>query len=113
MKWFVMATAMSVAATPALAQKKMLFWNETAHEMAGVYLAPTGTETFGPNQTANDDNDSIESDERLPITGVKPGRYDVKLVDKKGRTCLVRNVEVKATGKVAFSIGEKQLTDCK
>jgi hypothetical protein len=48
-------------------------------------------------------------DERLRITGIEPGRYDVKLTDKNGRVCIVRNVEVK-DGAV-FSIEEKQLTD--
>lgn len=51
-----------------------------------------------------------DHDERLRITGIDPGRYDVKLADKAGRTCIVRNVEVK-DGAV-FSIEEKQLTDC-
>ena len=63
-------------------------------------------------QTDNDDDHSVSADERLKITGVAPGRYDVKLVDKTGRTCIVRDVEAKAAGKVAFSIAEKQLTDC-
>ena len=40
-----------------------------------------------------------------------PGRYDVKLADKIGRVCIVRNVEVK-DGAV-FSIEERQLTDCR
>lgn len=111
-KWSV-AGIVLLAATSAMAAQKLQFWNETAHEMTGVYLAPTGTEAFGPNQALNDDDKSVGADERLLITGVNPGRYDVKLVDTKGRTCLVRDVEVRGTGKVAFSVAEKQLTDCK
>ena len=45
------------------------------------------------------------------ITGVEPGRYDVKLSDKTGRVCIVRNVEVREGA--VFSIEEKQLTDCR
>jgi hypothetical protein len=112
MKWGAVAAAM-MAATSVLATDKMLFWNETAHEMKGVYLAPAGTEAFGQNQTLNDDDKSVSADERLLITGITAGRYDVKLVDTTGRTCIVRNVEVRGTGKVAFSIAEKQLTNCK
>jgi hypothetical protein len=48
---------------------------------------------------------------RERITGIEPGRYDVKLADKIGRVCIVRNVEVK-DGAV-FSIEERQLTDCR
>jgi len=39
------------------------------------------------------------------------GRYDVKLADKIGRVCIVRNVEVKDDA--VFSIEERQLTDCR
>jgi hypothetical protein len=112
MRWsFVALMAMSM--TPSLAADQMLFWNETAHEMTGVYLAPVGTENFGPNQALNDDDKSVGADERLVLTGLKAGHYDVKLVDTKGRTCMVHDVEVRAGGKVAFSINEKQLTSCK
>src|SRR5256886_16549351 len=52
----------------------------------------------------------VDHDERLRITGIEPGRYDVKLVDKMGRVCIVRDVEVE-DGAV-FSIEEKHLTDC-
>jgi hypothetical protein len=46
----------------------------------------------------------------LRITGIEPGRYDVKLADRIGRICIVRDVEVKAAA--VFTIEEKQLTDC-
>jgi hypothetical protein len=46
----------------------------------------------------------------LRITGVEPGRYDVKLSDKTGRVCIVRNVVREGA---VFSIEEKQLTDCR
>ena len=45
------------------------------------------------------------------ITGVEPGRYDVKLSDRTGRVCIVRNIEMKEGA--VFSIEEKQLTDCR
>ena len=52
----------------------------------------------------------IDADERLPITGVAPGTYDAKLKDVSGRTCIVRNIDVKA-GQI-FSIEENELTSC-
>ena len=39
-----------------------------------------------------------------------PGTYDVKLEDDTGRSCVARNIEVKAG--TIFSIEERQLTDC-
>lgn len=41
-----------------------------------------------------------------------PGRYDVKLADKTERICVLRNVEVQAGEPHAFSLSEKDLTDC-
>ncbi len=102
---------LALMASPAWA-KDMLFWNQTSKEFAGVYLAPAGTAQWGPNQTDNDNDHSVSADERLKITGVDPGSYDVKLVDTAGRTCVVSWVVVKGAGKVAFAIDEKQLTRC-
>ena len=96
----------------ALAAEKMRFWNLTAEEIDELYLAPAGTDQWGPNQCLNDNDKSVDADERLDLKGVTPGKYDVKLVDAKGRHCLVKDVEVKAGGKYAFSIAEKQLTNC-
>ena len=110
--WLVSA-AVIAAGTDASAAQRMQFWNQTSVEIDELYLAPAGTDKWGPNQTLNDDDKSVEADERLRITGVEPGRYDVRLKDAHGRTCLVRDVEVKAGGKYAFSIEEGQLTDCK
>jgi hypothetical protein len=111
-RWPLLLAATFVA-TNALAAEQMRFWNMTSVEIDELYLAPAGTEEWGPNQTLNDDDKSVEADERLKLAGVKPGHYDVKFVDKSGRTCIVRNVEVKDGGKYAFSLEDNELKDCK
>jgi hypothetical protein len=105
------AVLLGALAVPALA-RDLQFWNQTSKEFSGVYLAPAGTTRWGPNQTDNDPDHTVSADERLKITGVAPGSYDVKLVEASGRACIVAGVEVKGTGKVAFAIGEAQLTHC-
>jgi hypothetical protein len=65
-------------------------------------LAPVGTADRGPDQCRNDPDDAVDADERLPLKDVVPGRYDVKLLDKKGRICVVRNVEVLAGSHTPF-----------
>lgn len=99
-------------ATVAVAQqrKPIRFWNLTLHTVTHLQLSPAGQEAWGPDQCANDRDGTVDHDERLRITGIGPGRYDVKLADAIGRLCVVRNVEV-ADGAV-FTIEEKQLTDC-
>ncbi len=92
---------------------KMKFWNLTGADLTELSLAPAGTDKFGENQTKNDDNGLAENDERLPLTNVTAGKYDVRIKDKSGRTCLIKDVEVKDTGPYAFSIETEQLKDCK
>ena len=101
--------ALSIAAT---AGERLRFWNLTGSTIKELHLAPTGTTEWGPDQCANDPDGAVDVDERLTLKNVVPGRYDVRLVDKKGRVCVVRNVEVLAGRPYAFSISDKDLTDC-
>src|SRR6516162_7201010 len=101
--------ALNSAATAA---ERLRFWNLTAFTIKELHLAPAGTANWGPDQCKNDPDGAVDTDERLILKDVIPGRYDVKVTDKKGRTCLVRNVEVVAGKPYAFSISEKDLTDC-
>lgn len=99
-----------LAAGTADAAKATRFWNLTANTITKLELAPAGTQSFGADQAKNDKDGAVDHDERLKITGVSSGAYDVRLADSKGRTCVVKNVAVKE-GDV-FSIEEKQLADC-
>ena len=105
------ASALVFLASGALAQNRPpRFWNLTRNTIAEFYLAPAGTTNWGDNQCKNDKDGTVDSDERLRITGISPGTYDAKLKDITGRSCLVRNIKVEA-GEV-FSIEERDLTSC-
>ena len=71
------------------------FWNLTGVTLKDVRLAPSGTTKWGPNQCKNDNDGEVDFDERLPITNVAPGRYDVRMRDTRGRACVVKAQEVK------------------
>lgn len=92
---------------------KMKFWNLTGVELVEVVLAPAGTDKFSANQTLNDDNKTVDTDERVALIDVAAGKYDVRIKDKAGRVCLVKDVEVKDSGPYSFSLEADQLTDCK
>jgi len=99
------------ALIPASASAKdTRFWNLTAHTITSLQLSPAGKNEWGRNQTENDKDRTVDHDERLKITDTVTGVYDVKFVDKSGRTCVVPNVEVKANG--IFTIEEKVLKNC-
>ena len=91
--------------------KDTRFWNLTANTITSLQLSPAGKNEWGRNQTDNDNDRTVDHDERLKITDTATGIYDVKFTDKSGRTCVVPNVEVKASA--IFSIEEKALQDCK
>ena len=97
-----------LSATQAAERRGMRFWNLTLHTLTSLQFSPPGQNAWGPNQCENDNDKTVDHDERLRITGLAPGRYDAKLVDNF-RTCIVKNVEVKDS---VFAIEEKQMTDC-
>ncbi|MGA7259380.1 MAG: hypothetical protein WCB44_19600 [Stellaceae bacterium] len=101
-----------VVSSSATAAERLRFWNLTGFTIKELHLAPTGTTGWGPDQCKNDPDGAVDVDERLTLKNVVPGYYDVKLVDKQGRSCMVRNVEVQAGKPYAFSLSEKDLTDC-
>jgi hypothetical protein len=102
----------AVCAGAVGAEQRLRFWNLTATTITKLYLAPAGTDRWGPDQCQNDPDGAVDADERLTLKGVEPGRYDVKLTDKKGRSCVLRNIEVKGGRPYAFSIEEGDLKDC-
>jgi hypothetical protein len=103
--------ALTVISAVAAAQDRrgIRFWNLTLYTVTSLQMSPAGQDKWGPDQCQNDRDGTVDHDERLRITGIEPGRYDVKLTDKIGRVCIVKDVEVAAV----FAIEEKQLTDCR
>jgi hypothetical protein len=91
---------------------RMLFWNLTGTTITKLYLAPTGTTKWSPDQCANDKDGSVDPDERLKLTGLTAGRYDVKLEDVEGRTCIIKDVTVQIGTAYAFSLADGDLKDC-
>jgi hypothetical protein len=109
----MVSIALAVMGSGAAAQDRrgIRFWNLTLYTITSLQMSPAGQDKWGPDQCQNDRDGTVDHDERLRITGIEPGRYDVKLTDKIGRMCIVRDVEVKAAA--VFAIEEKQLTDCR
>src|SRR5579862_9880142 len=97
MRRVLIAAVFGVMLTPAAAfAKDTRFWNLTANTITSLQLSPAGKNEWGKNQTDNDNDRTVDHDERLKITDTVSGVYDVKFTDKTGRTCVVPNVEVKA-----------------
>ena len=108
----IAALALSLASTAASAAgaKGIRFWNLASVTIAKMYMSPAGTEKYGANQCENDRDGTVSPDERLKITNVAPGKYDIKLADTKGRVCIIKNVTVEANK--VFSIEDGDLKEC-
>jgi hypothetical protein len=87
--------------------KGIRFWNLTAATITSLQLSPAGKGEWGRNQTENDKDHTVDHDERLKITGIEPGVYDVKFRDNLHRECVIKNIDIKADG--IFSIEENKL----
>jgi hypothetical protein len=100
-----------VATTGAFAAgKPPQFWNLISATVTKLEISKAGANAFGPNQTVNDPDGTVDHDERLKLTGVEAGMYDVRLTLKDGRVCFARDVNIQ-DGK-PFSIEDKNLVDC-
>ena len=106
----ILALVLSLSATLAADRKPTRFWNLTANTIVTLQLSPAGQQAWGRNQCDNDKDHEVDHDERLRITDVPPGRYDVRFKDKAGRVCVVKDIEVK-DGDI-FTIEEKDLKEC-
>jgi len=105
------AAALASLGLTGLAQAKdTQFWNLTANTITAFQVSAPGKSDWGTDQTVNDSDRSVDHDERLKITGVATGVYDVKFKDQKGRVCVVPNVAIKQGG--VFSIEERKLPAC-
>jgi len=106
---FALVLLVAASAADGAERARMRFWNLTAYTLTSLQFSAPGQNAWGMNQCENDNDKTVDHDERVRITGLAPGRYDAKLTDKRGRTCIVRDVEVKDG---VFAIEEKQMTDC-
>ena len=97
-------------ASAGAADRPIRFWNLTLYTISDFRLAPAGTTKWSDNQCKNDKDGTVDSDERLRITGIEPGIYDASLKDTTGRACLVRNIKIEEGA--IFSIEEKDLSSC-
>ena len=107
---FIVAFALACSAAFAQETRGPRFLNRTGQTVVKLQLAPAGTKVWGSDQCANDDEGEVDHNEKLTLVGVKSGRYDMRIADKNGRVCFVKNVDLREGAQ--FSLKEQDLTDC-
>jgi hypothetical protein len=110
--WLTFVAGLSCAGLQASAADRFFLYNlTTSTTLTGVYLAPAGSDRWGSNQALNDKDKAVDPSERLPIKDIARGRFDAKLVDPKGRTCIRRGIDLSQD--TTFDIRDTDLTDCR
>ncbi|WP_315781913.1 MULTISPECIES: hypothetical protein [unclassified Bradyrhizobium] len=111
MRRLVTAYAMlALAGSAAYAEDGPRFLNRTGQTIVKMYLAAAGTKNWGADQCKNDDEGMVDHNERMTLVGVKSGRYDIKLSEQGGRTCVAKNIELKEGAQ--FIVRDTDLTEC-
>jgi hypothetical protein len=105
-----LAVAAVIGCSAEAAEKYFAYNMTTSTDFKGVYLAPSGTTQWGSNQALNDKDKSLDVTERLTLTGMQPGIYDVRLVDEDGRACIKHGADL--TTEKSFEIHDVDLKDC-
>lgn len=100
-----------LAASASLAAERFVgFNNTTSTVFTGVFLAPAGTTAWGTNQALNDKDKVWDFGERLVISGVARGLYDLKIVEPSGRICIKTGLDL--THDLTFDIRDADLMNC-
>lgn len=108
-KTLILALALLLCCSAAQAGS-LKFLNRTGVTIVNLQFAAPGSGAWGPNQCKNDDEGEVDHNEGLTLTGLQAGRHDVRLGDKKGRVCTIRNVDVREGNPVI--IREQDLAAC-
>jgi hypothetical protein len=107
---FTVSFVLVLIGSAAWAEDGPRFLNRTGQTVVKMQLAAVGSKAWGPDQCKNDDEGEVDHNERMTLAGVKSGRYDIKIAEKNGRTCVAKNVDLKEGAQ--FVVRETDLTDC-
>ena len=107
LKLLFVSIGLSFACSAAIAADSLLFLNRVGETLVKLQLAPAGSSKWGPDQCQFEEDKSVENNEKIPLKGIMPGRYDIRFTDLRGRTCTVKNQDVKDGALVV--IREKEL----
>ena len=89
----LLVTCCMLVALPAFAAKVEVE-NQTSWEIHEIYFAPTSQEDWGEDHLGEY---VLESGMTLSLTGVAPGKWDIRLVDEDEDVCELESVHIKSS----------------
>jgi len=110
MKKFAVACVLGslLLAAPALAATVRIV-NSSAWEIHHLYLSPSDTVNWGPDQLG----DAIIAGDNgtFTLTNIPADDYDIRIVDEDGDECVIEDVDIDADHET-WSITSKDLLAC-
>jgi hypothetical protein len=106
MKKFLAAAGLSLFAVHAVAAT-IKIENESSWEIHEIYFAPSSQDDWGDDHLGKQ---VLKTGETLSLTGVTPGKWDVRLVDEDEDECIVTGQKISSSEK--FVIRDKDLLGC-
>lgn len=82
--------------------------NKTDWDIYHLYLSPTSSNKWGPDQL---DNDVLESGSSFTLTDIPCGEYDIKVVDNDGDACVIDNIPM-CQDNTTWDLTNKELLSC-
>lgn len=82
--------------------------NDSAWELEQLFLSPVDERSWGPDQLGAD---VLTPGERLTLTSIQCGTYDLKVVDEDGDVCVLEGVDLCADASV-WHLTSRALLDC-
>lgn len=81
--------------------------NKSSWEIHELYFAPSSQDDWGDDHLGQK---VLKSGMTLTLKGVKPGKWDVRLVDEDEDECIVKNQSISASEK--FTLDDDDLLGC-
>ena len=100
------AAASMLIAQPSLAAN-ITVENHSSWEIHEIYLSPSNQASWGNDRLGEY---VLESGMRLPLTGIRPGNWDIRLVDEDEDVCVLEDVTVGESE--TWKIDDDDLLNC-
>lgn len=79
---------------------EVTFENKSDWAIGQLYLSPTKTDQWGPDQLGED---IINTGESFKLHGIPVGKYDLKIIDEDDDSCIVSGVKIAANESVILT----------
>ena len=87
----VCLSAFTLDAAPRRRGASVKVINQSRWDIHHLYLSPTRSDDWGPDQLGDD---TIDAGTSFTLHSIRCNRYDIKVVDEDGDECVIENVSL-------------------